>query len=152
MAKQKKHQKSISNRRARFDYDIQDTLIAGVQLSGAEVRAIRSGQVDIKGSYVTFKDNGIWLTNVTVSGSNAAPILEEDKTRSRKLLIKQKQINELKIAKDKGNTIFPLEILNGGKFIKVRIGFGRGKKLYDKRASLKKKDDMRDADRLIRSK
>ncbi len=152
MAKQKKHQKSISNRRARFDYDIQDTLIAGVELSGAEVRAIRSGQVDIKGSYVTFRDGELWLTNVTVSGSNHAPISEENKTRSRKLLVKRKEIKELMLAKDKGNTIVPLEILNGSRYIKVRIGFGRGKKLYDKRASLKKKDDMRDAERLIRSK
>ncbi len=150
MVKQKKQPKSISNRRARFDYEIKDTLIAGVQLTGAETRAIRQGQVDIKGSYVTVKDGELWLTNVTVSGSNAAPIEEVDKTRSRKLLIKSREIKEFIEAKDQGSTIVPLEILNAGKYIKVRIGYGKGKKLYDKRAVLKARDDKRDVGRFIK--
>ena len=150
MAKKKKSNKSISNRKARFDYDIKDTLIVGIVLNGAETRAIRQGHVDIKGSYVTVKDDELWLTNVTVSGSNMAPINDEDKTKSRKLLAKRKEINILIESKSRGQTIFPLEILNGGKFIKVRIGYGTGKKLYDKRASLKSKDENRNIQRYLK--
>src|ERR1035438_6500968 len=140
MAKKKKPQKSISNRRARFDYEIKDTLIAGVQLTGAETRAIRQGQADLKGAYVTAKNGELWLTNVTVSGSHLAPIADEDKTRSRKLLMKSREIKQFIEAKDQGNTIVPLEILNSGKYIKIRIATAVGKKLYDKRATLKERD------------
>jgi len=145
MVKKKKPQKSISNRRARFDYEIKDTLIAGVVLSGAETRAVRQGQADLKGAFVNVKNGELWLTNTTISGSHLAPISEEDKTRSRKLLLKSREIKQLIEAKEQGSTIIPLEILNSGKYIKIRIAAGVGKKLYDKRATLK----ARDADRNI---
>ncbi len=148
MAKPKKKQpKSISNRRARFDYELKDTLIAGVQLTGAETRAIRQGQADLKGAFVTIKDGELWLTNVTVSGSNMAPIDEADKTRSRKLLARKKEIKQFIDSKEQGMTIVPLEILNSGKYIKVRIAKGVGKKLYDKRATLKERDASRNIQR-----
>lgn len=148
MANQKKKQpKTISNRRARFDYEIKESLIAGIQLTGAETRAIRQGQADLRGAYVTVKNNELWLTNATVSGSHVAPISEEDKTRSRKLLVKQREINHLIEAKGQGLTIMPLEMLNSGKYIKVRIATGVGKKLYDKRATLKARDDKRNIQR-----
>jgi SsrA-binding protein len=147
MAKKKKPQKSISNRRARFDYEIKDTLIAGVQLSGAETRAVRQGQADLKGAFVNVKGDELWLANATISGSHLAPISEDDKTRSRKLLVKRKEINQFIEAKNQGKTIVPLEILNGGKYIKVRIATATGKKLYDKRATLRARDAERNIQR-----
>jgi SsrA-binding protein len=147
MAKKKKQQKSISNRRASFDYEIKETLVAGVQLTGAETRAIRQGQADLRGAFVTVKDNELWLTNATVSGSHVAPISEEDKTRGRKILAKRREITRLIEAKKEGMTIIPLEILNSGRYIKIRIATATGKKLYDKRATLKARDDSRNIQR-----
>jgi len=147
MVKAKKHQKSISNRRARFDYAIKDSFVAGVQFTGAETRAVRQGQVDLKGAYVTVKDGELWLTNATISGSQLAPIDEEDKTRGRKLLLNSREIKELMEAKDQGMTIIPLEILNSSKYIKIKIATGVGKKLYDKRAVMKERDASRNIQR-----
>lgn len=143
MAKAKKHQKSISNRRARFDYDIKDSYIAGVQLTGAETRAVRQGQVDLKGAYVTVKNDELWLTNATISGSKLAPISEDDKGRGRKLLMTKKEIKQLIELKNQGMTIVPLEILNATKYIKIKVAAAVGKKLYDKRATLKARDASR---------
>jgi SsrA-binding protein len=152
MAKPKKRQsKTISNRRARFDYDLKESLIAGLQLTGAETRAIRQGQADLKGAFVTVKNGELFLTNASVSGSHLAPISEEDKTRSRKLLLKSSEIKKLIEAKDQGSTIVPLEILNGGRYIKIRIAQGKGKKLYDKRASLKAQDANRNINRYLKN-
>ena len=152
MVKQKKRQKSISNRRAKFDYEIKDTVIAGVVLTGAETRSIRQGQADLKGAYVTVKGGELWLTNATISGTQLAPINEDDKTRGRKLLLKAREIKQFIDAKDQGMTIIPLEILNGGRYIKIRIAKAVGKKLYDKRASLKAKDDNINIQRYLRNK
>jgi SsrA-binding protein len=143
MANAKKSTKSISNRRARYDYDLKDSLVVGIQLSGAETIAIRHGQADLKGAYVTIKNGELWLTNMNVSGSNSAPINEEDKTKSRKLLAKSREILQFMDAKDQGMTIIPLEILNKGRYIKIVIAKGKGKKNYDKRATLKDRDATR---------
>lgn len=147
MVKAKKQPKPISNRRARFDYELKEDLVVGIQLTGVETRAVRHGQIDLKGSYVTIKDNELWLTNATISGSNGAEIAEEAKTRSRKLLANAREIKELIEAKDKGQTIVPLDILNRGKYIKVRIATGVGRKKYDKRNILKERDTEKSINR-----
>lgn len=142
--KKKAHQpKTITNRRARYDYQLGDDLVVGLSLTGAETKALRKGQGQLKGAYVTVKDDELWLLNATISGDSAVQVPEEDKTRTRKLLAKRKEIDFLVSAKQQGNTILPLEILNRGRYIKLRIATGKGKKKYDKREVIKKRDQER---------
>lgn len=150
MSKKKSAQtKSINNRRARHDYDLKDGFVVGIALTGAETKALRMGHGHLKGAYVTVKDNELYLLNATITGTANVKLEDSEQTRSRKLLAKRKEIEELIAAKQQGQTIVPLEILTRGRFIKVRIAAGRGKKLYDKRQTLKKRDETRDAQRAI---
>lgn len=142
----KKHRaqtKQITNRRARHDYDLGDSLVVGVQLTGTETKALRMGHGQLRGAYVTVKDNELLLVNATINGTRGIPIDESTQTRSRKLLAKHREISALVEAKQQGRTIVPLEILTQGRFIKVRIAVGRGKKQYDKRETLKRRDEQR---------
>lgn len=152
MAKKKQNQtKQITNRRARHDYDLGDSLVAGIELTGAETKALRMGHGQLRGAYVTVKDGEILLINATISGTNGIPISESDQTRARKLLAKRKEIDALIAFKQQGQTIVPLEIITRGRYIKVRISVGRGKKLYDKRQTLKKRDETRQMNAVIKS-
>lgn len=152
MAKKKKStNKVISNRRASFDYRLSEPISVGIVLTGAETKAIRNGHAQLKGAYVNILNDELWLINSTITGSNAAPISEENKTRSRKLLASRKQINELFKAKQSGQTIIPLELLTATKFIKLRIAPGIGNKNYDKRAILKNRDEQRNIQKFIKS-
>lgn len=144
MKKRKANQtKQITNRRARFDYELGDTFVVGLVLSGAETKALRMGHGQLRGAYVTIKDGELWLLNSTVGSTAGVPISESDQTRSRKLLAKKKQIIQLIQAKQQGLTIVPTEILTQGRFIKLRISVGRGKRKYDKRQTLKARDDKK---------
>jgi SsrA-binding protein len=144
MAKHKKPtNKTITNRRARFDYELGDSLVAGLELTGAEAKALRMGHGQLRGAYVTFKDGELFLLNATIHGTAGIPIDETMQTRTRKLLVKQREIARLTASKQQGQTIVPLEILTRGRYIKVRISVGRGKKQYDKRQALKAKDESR---------
>jgi SsrA-binding protein len=142
---------AITNRRARHDYELGDSLVAGIQLSGAETKSLRMGHGQLRGAYVTVKDNELLLINATISPSNGIPISEYDQTRARKLLVKKREIEHLQILKKQGQTIVPLEILTRGRYIKVRISVGRGKKLYDKRQTLKKRVEDRTMQAAIKS-
>ncbi len=135
--------KRITNRRARHDYVLDDSLVVGLSLTGAETKALRLGHGQLRGAYVTVKDNELWLINAVVNGTNSIPISENQQTRSRKLLAKRKEIDELITAKQQGKTIVPLDILTNGRYIKLRISVGKGKKRYDKRQTLKKRDEER---------
>lgn len=144
MAKKRTNQpKSISNRRARFDYELDDTLIVGIELTGAETKALRLGHGQLRGAYVTIKADELYLINTTISGTSGIPINESDQTRARKLLAKRKEIASLMAAKQQGQAIIPIELLTGGRYIKLRIATGRGKKHYDKRQTLKARDAQR---------
>lgn len=144
MPKPKKHQlKTISNRRARHDYDLGDSLVVGISLSGGETKSLRMGHGQLRGAYVTLRQDELYLVNATISGTAGIHISEEEQTRARKLLAKRREINTLIEAKQQGNTIVPLELLTGGHYIKLRIAVGRGKKRYDKRQTLKARDDER---------
>ena len=143
MKKHRTQTKQITNRRARHDYELGDSLVVGIALSGGETKALRMGHGQLRGAYVTVKDGELLLINATINGTNGIPISESDQTRSRKLLAKHREINALIEAKQQGRTIVPLEILTGGRFIKVRIAVGKGKKQYDKRQTLKKRDEQR---------
>lgn len=145
MAKKKAEQKkTIQNRRARHDYELGDSLVVGLQLSGAETKSLRMGHGQLRGAYVTVKQEELFLINATISGTTGIPISESEQTQARKLLAKRREITALIDAKKQGKTIVPLEVLTGGRFIKLRISVGKGKKQYDKRQTLKARDDDRD--------
>ncbi len=141
--------KQISNRRARHDYDLGDGLVVGISLTGAETKSLRKGQGHLKGAYVNAKDGELWLVNATITGDGSIRVPEEDKTRNRKLLAKRREIEALMAAKQQGQTIVPLELLTRGRYIKLRIATGRGKKKYDKREAIKKRDQERDVKRTL---
>ena len=144
MAKRKPNTpKTISNRRAPHDYELGDSFVAGLELTGAETKSLRMGHGQLRGAYVTIIQDELWLINASISGTSGIPINETEKTRARKLLAKKREISTLISAKQQGKTIVPLEILTGGRFIKLRLALGRGKKRYDKRATLKARDDTR---------
>jgi SsrA-binding protein len=152
MAKKKRDQsKTIQNRRARFDYELGDSLVVGLELTGRETKALRMGQGSLKGAYVTVKDNELYLLNSLVGQVAGIKLTEDEKTRTRKLLAKRKEIDALIEAKQQGRTIVPTEMLTGGRFIKLRIAVGTGKKKYDKRLALKRKDAARDVNRELKS-
>jgi SsrA-binding protein len=150
MAKKKRTSGSIQNRRARHDYELGDSLLVGVELNGREVKALRMNHGQLQGAYVTIKDSELWLVNTSVIGSSSAPLSENEQTRNRKLLAKRREINALVAAKQQGRTIVPLEILTKGRFIKLRIAIGKGKKQYDKRQTLKKRDESRAIERALK--
>lgn len=143
MKKKPSQAKRISNRRARFDYELDDSLVVGIALTGAETKSLRRGHGHIRGAYVTVKDDELWLLNATITGDSAVRIPEEEQARSRKLLAKRREIDALIAAKQQGRTIVPLEILTSGRYVKVRISAGKGKKHYDKRQTIKARDEQR---------
>lgn len=144
MAKRKSPNiKTITNRRARYDYELGDSLVVGLELTGAETKALRMNHGQLRGAYVTVKNDELWLINAQIMPSAGVPLEEADQTRNRKLLAKRREIEQLIEAKKQGRTIVPLEILTRGRFIKLRIAIGKGKKLYDKRQTIKQRDQDR---------
>ena len=150
MAKKPRRTGTITNKRARYDYQLGDTLIVGMQLSGAETKSLRLGHGQLRGAYVTEKDSELWLINAQITGDKGIAIDESTQTRSRKLLAKRAEINKLIQAKTQGMTIVPLEVLNRGRYIKLKIALGRGKKRYDKRETLKRRQQERDISREVK--
>lgn len=142
-----KHQsnqpKAIQNRRARHDYELGDSLVVGMELTGPETKSLRMGHGQLRGAYVTVKDEELYLLNGTIIGTSGVPLTEQQQTRTRKLLAKRREIDALVEAKTQGRTIVPLEILTQGRYIKLRIAIGKGKKQWDKRQTLKKRDETR---------
>lgn len=140
----------ITNRRARFDYELDDSLLVGLQLTGAETKALRFGHGQLRGSYVIVKNSELWLVGARISSSQGVPIAEHEQLRSRKLLAHAKEINRLMESKHQGNAIVPLELLTRGRYIKLRIAVGKGKKRYDKRETLKRRQQERDIARQVK--
>jgi SsrA-binding protein len=152
MVKKLQHQtKQITNRRARHDYELGDSLVVGIELSGAETKSLRMGHGQLRGAYVTVKNNELLLINATITGSSGIPISEQDQTRARKLLAKRREIDALVEAKQAGKTIVPLEIQTRRRFLKHPVSVGRGKQLYDTRQTLKKREQDRQAQAAIKS-
>ena len=119
------------NRKARFDYILGDELTVGMVLNGPEVRLIRDHHVQLKGSYVTIRNGELWLYGLTLGADTAQNI---------KLLATKKQITALEREKVAGSTIVPVKLLGGSRHIKLVIAVGKGKKKYDKRETIKKRD------------
>jgi SsrA-binding protein len=143
--------KKIVNRRARFDYELGDSLLTGIELTGAETKSLRMGHGQLRGAYVTVKDDQLWLLNAAINGTSGVPIDETAQTRTRRLLAKRREINALIEAKQQGRTIVPLELLTQGRYIKLRIAIGKGKKQYDKRQTMKKRDESRAMQAAVKS-
>jgi SsrA-binding protein len=143
---------TISNKRARFDYEIKDSFMAGLVLTGPEVRSIRMKHASLVGSFVTIKDGEAWLMNAQVMPvkTNAAHFPSEMQIRTRKLLLKKRELNSLTEAKNHGLTIVPLKMLTKGRFIKIEVAIAKGKKQYDKRHAIKQRDTERDTARSLR--
>ena len=131
MSKKKTPASVTVNRRARFDYQLGDELSCGMLLSGPEVRLIRDHHVQLKGSFVTLKDDELWLNNLTLGADTA---------RNIKLLVTKRQLSELSRAKQDGCQLVPVKLLGGSRYIKLVIATGKGKKKYDKRETIKKRD------------
>ena len=136
----------IVNKKAYFEFVVLQDFVAGIVLLGTEVKSIRLGNVNIADSYLYLKDGEIWTKNLYISRYKQAHVSQiHDENRDKKLLLNRKEINRIeKILQDNGTTMVPLEIFTQHNRIKIKIGVVKGKKLYDKRESIKKKDTERD--------
>lgn len=144
MKKKRPSTGKIINRRARYDYELGDDLIVGIKLTGKETKALRQGHAHLRGAFVTIKDNQLVLSNATIASGKTFIIPEDEQTQARIILAKRKEIEALKAAKDSGRSIVPLEFLTSGRYIKLKIAIGKGKKRYDKRQTIKARDQARD--------
>jgi len=148
MAKEKGTRLIANNKKAYHDYFIDETFEAGVELAGTEVKSLRQGNCSIKESYVTIDNGQVYINKMHINPYEKANIFNKDPLRKRKLLLHKYEINKLLgRTKDKGVTIVPLKVYFSGSLVKVEIGLARGKKLYDKRHDLAKKDQEREARR-----
>ena len=133
--KKKKTPDSVTvNRRAHYDYQLGEELVVGMSLTGPQVRLIRDHHVQLKGSYVTIRGSELWLYGLTLGAETAENI---------RLLATHKQIEGLLRAKVAGSTIVPVKLLGGGRYIKLVIAVGKGKKKYEKRETIKTRDIKR---------
>ncbi|CAN5365305.1 SsrA-binding protein SmpB [soil metagenome] len=141
------------NRKARFNYAIEDTVEAGIVLTGTEVKSIRGGKTTIAESYADAKDGEIWLVNANIPEYLQANRFNHEPKRLRKLLLHKKEINKLAGAIEReGMTLIPLKMyFNERGRIKLQIGLAKGKKLHDKRDTEKKRDWEREKGRLLRA-
>lgn len=147
-AKKKQPTQQIVNRRARFDYELGDSLEVGLQLTGAEVKSLRLNRGELRGAYVTDKAGELWLIGARISGAGGVKLNEDEQIRTRKLLAKRREIDRLLAAKKQGMSIVPLSLKTDGRFIKLRLSLGKGKKRYDKREVIRKREQQRSIDRL----
>ncbi|MEA5533204.1 SsrA-binding protein SmpB [Crocosphaera sp. XPORK-15E] len=140
------------NRKARFLYEILETYEAGIELVGTEVKSIRAGKVNLADGYALIRNGEAWLLNVHISPYQASSqYFNHEPRRSRKLLLHRKQINQLiGQIEQKGLTLVPLKMYLKGSLVKVSLGLARGKKLHDKRETLKRRQDDRDISRAMK--
>ncbi len=140
------------NKKARFDYEILETYEGGLVLSGQEVKSVRNGQAKLAGAFVTFHGSASLLTNAHISKYTHASGLDAyDPTHSRRLLLSKREINYLRgKSQEAGLTIIPLSLYTKGHYIKVEIGIAKGKRQFDKRETIKKRDQDREVKRKMK--
>ncbi len=149
MAKEKSSFKLIANnKKAYHDYFIEDKYEAGIALFGTEIKSLRMGKCSIKESYIQIQNNEVYIIGMHISPYEKGNIFNKDPLRTRKLLLHRSEIRKLigRIA-EQGYTIVPLQVYLKGSLVKVEIGVAKGKKLYDKRQDIAKKDMRREAER-----
>ncbi len=135
----------ISNRKARYDYAIEETYEAGIVLTGTEIKSIRNGKINIADSYAIIKKGEMYLLNTHISLYEEGNIFNHEETRTRKLLLHKKEISKLNQRIElEGYTLVPLKVYFVKNKIKVLIGVAKGKKNYDKRQTIKKRDTERE--------
>ena len=132
-----------TNPTARHNYTIEDTLEAGIVLTGTEIKSIRNGKVNLKDSYAEIKNGEVFICSMHISPYEQGNIFNKDPMRNRKLLLNKREIFRLTgLIKQKGYTLVPISLYFKNSIVKVELGIGKGKKLYDKREDLKKKDSQ----------
>ena len=132
------------NPTARHNYNIEDTLETGIVLSGTEIKSIRQGKVNLKDSYASIKNGELYIYNLHISPYEFGNIYNKDPLWDRKLLVNKRELNKLfGLIKQKGYSLVPISLYFKGNFVKVELGIGKGKKLYDKRQDIAKKDAER---------
>ena len=137
-----------NNKKARHDYFIEDSYEAGISLAGTEVKSLRMGKCSIKESFVRVENGEVYIYGMHIAPYEKGNIFNKDPLRVRKLLLHKYEINKLAgKLKEKGLTLVPLQVYFKGSLVKVEIGLARGKKLYDKRQDIAKKDQRREAER-----
>lgn len=148
----KKYDKPIAqNRKASHDYFIEETVEAGIELRGTEIKSIRAGRVNLKDSHARIDNGEVFLINMHVSPYDHGNRFNHDPTRTRKLLLKRKEIDRLVgMTQRQGYTLVPLRLYIKRGYAKVLLGLGKGKKLHDKREDLKQKQMKRDIDRALK--
>lgn len=135
----------ILNRKARYDYEIEDTFEAGIALKGTEIKSIRNGKAQLKDSYAIIKNGEVFLLNMHISLYEKGNIFNHNETRTRKLLLHKKEILKIRDKiEQEGYTLIPIKIYFKGSNAKVLLGIARGKKNYDKRETIKKRDMERE--------
>ncbi len=139
------------NRRAYHDYNIDEKFECGIELAGSEVKSIRSGHVAFADSHARIRNGEVWLVGLRISPYDQASIFNHDPDRDRRLLMHRDEIRRLRRRVDeRGFTLIPLQIYFKGGLVKVEIGLGKGKREYDKRQSIKQRDQRREAEREMR--
>ena len=132
------------NPTARHNYTISDTLETGIVLSGTEIKSIRNGKVNLKDSFAVIKNGEPFICNLHISPYEFGNIYNKDPIRDRKLLLNKREINKLiGLVKQKGVSLVPISMYFKGNFVKIELGIGKGKKLYDKRQDIAKRDAER---------
>lgn len=140
------------NRKAFHDYFIEDTLEAGIALSGTEVKSLREGKANLKDSYVLVKRGEVFLLNCHISPYSHGNIMNHDPVRTRKLLLHRKEIDRMSgKAATKGYTLIPLKIYFKASFAKVEIGLAKGKRLFEKRNSIKEREAKREIEKAMKN-
>ncbi len=140
------------NRKAFHDYSIEETIEAGIILTGTEVKSLREGKANLKDSYVIIKDMEVLLLNCHISPYTHGNIMNHDPLRTRKLLLHKKEIARIQgKALQKGYSLIPLKIYFKGSLAKVEIGLARGKKMFEKRESIKKREADREIERAMKT-
>lgn len=150
MSQERPFEKTIAlNRRARHDYDILETYEAGLVLTGSEIKSIRAGRVNLRGSYARIRDGEVWLLDAHISAyKQAGPHYGHEPERPRKLLLNHREINRLLGQLERsGLTLIPLRLYLKGRWAKVELGLCRGRKKYDRREAIAKRESRREIER-----
>ena len=152
MAKSNRFEKriNIKNRKASFEFEFIDTYIAGIMLKGTEIKSIREGKASLTEAFCYFKNGELFVKQMHIAPYSMANVFNHDPVRDRKLLLSKKELDKLESKfEEKGLTIIPVRLfINDRGLAKLEIALGRGKKLHDKRLSIKEKDAKRDLDRM----
>ncbi|MEM7513244.1 MAG: SsrA-binding protein SmpB [Bacteroidota bacterium] len=153
MAEKGRNQTVISNRKAFYEYHVEERLEAGISLTGTEVKSLRAGKASLQEAFCFMRKNEVFVRNMNIAEYDKGSYNNHTPMRERKLLLKKKELKKLKKQLiEKGYTLVPLKVyFNKRNFAKMEIGLAKGKKLHDKRADIKKKDTQRDLDRAMKN-